>query len=46
MCMHLATNAWQIHVHSVKLAVSPHFEVNISLTGDMGTPCEGSVSAD
>jgi hypothetical protein len=32
-------------VQSLKLAVSPHFEINISVPGNMITPCEGNMSA-
>jgi hypothetical protein len=40
----LGTNAWLIQVQSLKLAVLPHFEMNISVPGNMITPCEGNMS--
>jgi hypothetical protein len=39
----LATNASLIQVQSLKLAVLPHFEINISVPGDMITLCEGNM---
>jgi hypothetical protein len=44
MYIHLATNSWLIQVKSIKLAVSPHFERNIGLPGNMITPCEGNMN--
>jgi hypothetical protein len=44
MCIPLATNAWLIQVQSLKLAVSPHFEKNNSIPGNMITPCEGNMN--
>jgi hypothetical protein len=40
----LATNTWLLQVRSLKLAVSPHFEMNISVPGNMITPYEGNMS--
>jgi hypothetical protein len=44
MCLPLATNLRLIQVQSIKLAVSPHFEINISVPGNMITPCKGNMS--
>jgi hypothetical protein len=39
-----ATNVWLIQLQSLKLAVSPHFEMHINVPGNMITQCEGNVS--
>jgi hypothetical protein len=39
----LNTNVWLIHVQSLKLAESPHYETSISVPGNI-TPRGGNVS--
>jgi hypothetical protein len=44
MYIPLATNVWLTQVKSIKVAESPHFEMNISVAGNMITPCEGNMN--
>jgi hypothetical protein len=46
MCIPLTTNTCLIQVQPLKLAVSPHFEINISVPGNMIAPCEGNMSTE